>query len=73
MEAVYRQIAQKLREEMVCCPTYEQIEKVGFVEADYRALKRSSNYHAICHYGEWAARIVEAMGKQDVRDLHEPL
>lgn len=56
-----RQAIQRIRDEMVCCDTYEQLHTAGFVEADYRALKRSSNYHAICHYGEWAARIVELM------------
>lgn len=73
MDQVYVAIAERLRQEMVCCDTYEQITAVGFVEADYRALKRSSNYHAICHWGELAARIVERMGREDWKQLHEPL
>lgn len=57
-------VAQRIRNEMVCCDTYDKIQAVGFKEADYRALKRSSNYHAICHYGEWAARMVELMADE---------
>lgn len=57
------QAAAKIREEMVCCDTYDQLAKY-FNEAEYRALKRSKNYHAICHYGEWAARIVEKLAME---------
>lgn len=60
-QELLRQAAQQIRNEMVCCATYDKIVQAGFDEAMYRALKRSSNYHAICHYGEWAARIVDRM------------
>lgn len=72
MEKIYKIIAQELRNEMVCCDTYDKLAEF-FGESEYRALKRSSNYHAICHYGEWAARIVEDMGREDRRESHEPL
>lgn len=52
--------ADAIRKEMVCCDTYDQLAKF-FNEAEYRAMKRSKNYHAICHYGEWAARILDRM------------
>lgn len=70
-------IAAEIRNEMVCCDTYDQLEAAGFQMADYRELKRESNYHAICHYGEWAARIVEKRARSKVladagmREQHE--
>lgn len=61
-----RRAAQKIRDEMVCCDTYSRLE-VFFDEAQYRALRRESNYHGICHYGEWAARILDRIAEQESR------
>lgn len=59
--------AQQIRDELVCCDIYERLQ--GLYAADgnptyaYRELRHSNQYHPICHYGEWAARVVE----QDTR------
>lgn len=75
MESVYRIIAQKLRDEMVCCDIYNTM--MGRYLQDgiiaYREMKRSNDYHAICYYGEMAAQYVEEQGDEDQRELHEPL
>lgn len=66
-EATLRAAAAKIRAEMVCCDVYDQLARF-FDEAEYRALRRSSNYHGICHYGEWAARLVETLIGPEAND-----
>lgn len=56
-----RNAAEQIRRELVCCDIHERMEAIDTSTnaEEFRALKRSSDYHAICHYGEWSARIVE--------------
>ena len=59
--------AATIREEMVCCDMRDQVSRAyreGGVVA-VRALKRTSDYHAICNYGEMAARYVEELLDED--------
>lgn len=56
-------VAAKLRAELVCCDIYECLEVLSVPgrEGEWEQLRRSPKYHAICHYGEWAARIALAV------------
>lgn len=65
-----RYAAEQIRSELVCCDIHKRIEDAyadtraatgGHEEgiAAQRAIMRSPDYHAICHYGEWSAQIVE--------------
>lgn len=56
-----RNAAEQIRRELVCCDIHERMEAIDTSTnaEEFRALKRSPDYHAICHYGEWSARIVE--------------
>lgn len=56
-------VAQRIREDMVCCDIYERMGKLEPNGVEWRAVKRSSDYHDICFYGEWSARIAEGVGK----------
>lgn len=54
-----QRVAAEIRRELVCCNIYEQLSVlVGDTEA-WKALRHSNDYHDICYYGEWAARIAE--------------
>jgi predicted transcriptional regulator len=49
--------AAKIREKLVCCDIFEQMEELrGDLLAQQR-LRESKAYHDICYFGEWAARI----------------
>lgn len=51
--------ATKIRAELVCCEIFGQMEALyGDLEAQAQ-LRKSKAYHAICYYGEWAARLAE--------------
>lgn len=54
-------IAWKIRAELVCCDIYQRMEDVYNEKDDtaWRALRHSSDYHDICFYGEWSARLAE--------------
>lgn len=54
-------IAEKIRAELVCCDIYQRMEDVNNPEDDsaWKALRHSRDYHDICFFGEWAARIAE--------------
>ena len=51
-------IAQKIREELVCCDIYQRILDAAEPKLQQK-LRNSNNYHEICFFGEWAARIAE--------------
>lgn len=54
------QIAHRIRAELVCCDSAQKAD--GLHESDrvaYREFLRSPDYHPMCHYGEWAARLAE--------------
>lgn len=58
------QIAYDIRAELVCCDMYDTVQKVDKVmqEKGDRLWEPESvikGYHAICHWGECAARIAE--------------
>lgn len=62
-----RLMAAKIRHEMVCCDIYDkmmQAFQARGIEA-YREIKRSADYHAICYYGEGAARLIEDQSGQE--------
>jgi len=54
-------IAEKIRAELVCCDIYQRLEDLNEPgqEQAWKKLRHSHDYHDICHYGEWAARIAE--------------
>lgn len=71
-----RYAAEQIRSELVCCDIHQRVENAytearaatgGHEEgiAAQRAIMRSPDYHAICHYGEWSARIVEEQIAED--------
>lgn len=55
--------AELIRRELVCCDIYQRLEERLTTDAkptdSWRALRFSTEYHNICFYGEWSARIVE--------------
>lgn len=65
------QVAEDIRNELVCCNIYERLSACwGDVDnatdldiASWRlaekAIRQSPDYHDMCHYGSWAARIAE--------------
>lgn len=64
-------IAEDIRSELVCCDIYQRMEGAyrdatgvtgGHEEgmAAMSRIMRSSDYHDICHYGEWSARIAQS-------------
>lgn len=61
MERRQDRIAAKIRAELVCCDIYQRLEALQVAgDGDGRhALRHSHEYHDICFYGEWAARIAE--------------
>lgn len=53
-------IAEKIRAELVCCDIYQQMKEASGPDDDKsRQLRLAARAHAICFYGEWAARIAE--------------
>ena len=60
-QQIHMKIAAKIRAELVCCDIYARMEAVYDPEDDgpWKALRHGSDYHAICFYGEWAARLAE--------------
>lgn len=67
--------AEKIRAELVCCDIYQRLVdcwKAGDADPEARKAARvmekelfnSTEYHAICHWGECAARIVEGGGDE---------
>lgn len=63
-----QEIADLIRAEMVCCDIYQRMESVwkspgtrGTPQEreQWRALKKSHEYHDICYFGEWAAQLAE--------------
>lgn len=55
---VRMRLAELLEDELVCCDIYQRLEALASDVVAYRELKRSSDYHDICHFGAWAAAIV---------------
>lgn len=60
------QVAEDIRSELVCCDIYGQIDAIWKADPDpdagraaMAALMQSPDYHAICHWGGYAARIAE--------------
>lgn len=55
--------AELIRDELVCCDIYQRLQDLytedGKPTYAYRTLRNSHEYHDICYYGEWSARIVE--------------
>lgn len=58
---VQQRAAAKIRAELVCCDIYQRMEDAYNPEDDapWVALRHGREYHDICFYGEWAARLVE--------------
>lgn len=55
-------VPQEIRDELVCCDIFERMElltEAGNPTPEWRALRRSHEYHDLCYFGEWAARIAE--------------
>ncbi len=52
-------IAYDIIADLVCCDIFERLEALDPDGAKWKALHHSSDYHAICHYGAWAAHIAE--------------
>ena len=60
---VPQHIADEIRRELVCCNIYERMEAVYADRAAWNELRHSTDYHDICYFGEWAARIAEKAPK----------
>jgi hypothetical protein len=62
-ERVRAESAELIRGELVCCDIFQRLEDLrtedGKPTYAYRTLRLSSEYHDICFFGEWSARIVE--------------
>lgn len=60
---IQQQVAEKIRAELVCCDIYQRMEDAYDPEDDsgWKLLRHSRDYHDICFYGEWAARIAEGI------------
>jgi hypothetical protein len=54
-------IACKIREQLVCCDIYQRMEDAGGDTELWRKLRHSNDYHDICFFGEWSARIAETV------------
>jgi transcriptional regulator with XRE-family HTH domain len=62
---VQQNIAAAIRAELVCCSIYQRMEDAGGDTEEWRKLRHGVDYHDICFFGEWAARIAEKI-------THEP-
>lgn len=56
--AVGRQIAYRIRAELVCCNIYGRVNDAR--ELTFKQAKRSPYWHGLCYWGEASARIAEA-------------
>lgn len=76
-------IAYDIRAELVCCDEYDRVQVLDKVmqavgERLWEPEKELKNYHAICHWGECAARVAEGQpefvpeGLCANKDDHEP-
>lgn len=67
LEMIVRgEVARDIRSELVCCDIYGQIDAIWKADPDpdagrtaMAALMQGPDYHAICHWGGYAARIAE--------------
>lgn len=67
---VRAQVAYRIRAELVCCDIYARMVATisertwdpinGHDLTEFLNLKASADYHDICYFGEWAARLVES-------------
>lgn len=71
--AAMREVAETIRTEMVCCDIFARMMNVYHAQgiSAYRELKRSNDYHAICYYGELAARYVDEEADEVGREQEE--
>lgn len=77
-------IAYHITAELVCCDIYERLEAEAakgywdrkahqwVMPASWRLLRASHEYHAICHYGGWAASLAKDGPKRDNRGVSMP-
>lgn len=54
---VQERVAARIRAELVDCDLYERFMNLG--PAEQIKLKASEDWHPICFFGEWAARLAE--------------
>lgn len=59
-----QEIAQEIRDELVCCDMYELVQRLAETyrqrgQTLWEPDKAIRDYHAICHWGECAARVAE--------------
>lgn len=61
LDTAQQRVADEIRGELVCCDIYERMEAVSSAatKAQWAALRDSDDFHDICFFGEWAARIAE--------------
>jgi hypothetical protein len=55
-------VAERIRDELVCCDIYEKISKERTEEGRINAIGRavlSKDWHDLCYWGEAAARLAE--------------
>jgi hypothetical protein len=63
-KAQIQESAELIRAELVCpCDSYQKMEAIPYADGKltyaHRTFRASNEFHDICFYGEWAARIVE--------------
>lgn len=58
--SVRARVAAKIRAELVCCDIYERFMNLASAK-DQQKLRNSNEYHEICFFGEWSARIAETV------------
>jgi AcrR family transcriptional regulator len=51
-------ISQRIRQDLVCCDIYQRFLDAGNAARQHE-LKQGEDWHDICFYGEWSARIAE--------------
>lgn len=82
-KALRAKIAYDIRADLVCCNMYDQVqEEAKLRDPDgiglWQPEDSMDNYHAICHWGECAARVAEGqpellpVGLCDNRNDHKP-
>lgn len=55
-------IAYHIEAELVCCDIFERLEATYPDQEAWAQLRGSPDYHAICHYGGWAAHLARSHG-----------
>jgi hypothetical protein len=50
-------VAYRIEAELVCCDLYDKINQEGVTAEEYQVFSASNDYHAICHWGGYAAAI----------------